>query len=329
MLEQFKDEQPVAFKIATNILQRQTISHAYLFETNGYDKGLTFAIQFAKALLCPNYNQSGINCKDCHQCEMIDSNNFPELKIIEANGSWIKKEQLIDLQEEFNKKAVIGKRKVYIIRGAEKLNINSSNSILKFLEEPQEGIIAILITDNQYQLLNTILSRCQIISFNGQTDIIKSQDTFSKIGQLLTDNEEDYQKFLEDEKNIERLNSVIKFAKCYEKNRKKMLLYLYNYWFSIFFDKESIEKALIVLLYLYKDVLNVKVGHALEIFFDNNYEKEVYSIAEKNSISQIIQKLNAINRSRQNIVFNANLNLLMDKLILDMEGGLDGTCSRC
>lgn len=328
MLDEFKNEQPVAYKIATNILRQQTISHAYLFETNGYDKGLKFAIQFAKALLCPHYEETNTNCRDCHQCAMIDSNNFPELKIIEPEGSWIKKEQLVDLQEEFNKKSLIGQKKVYIIRGAEKLNANSSNSILKFLEEPQDGITAILITDNQYQLLNTILSRCQIISFNGQTDIDKSIDTFSKIGQLLTDNEEDYQAFLEEEKNREKLEAIVKFAKCYEKNRKKMLLYLYNYWFSYFSDKESIEKALVILLHFYKDVLNAKVGHALEIFIENDYEKEINLISERNSISQIIQKINAINQSRQNIVFNANLNLLMDKLILDMEGDLDGTCSR-
>lgn len=328
MLDEFKNEQPVAYKIATKILRQQTISHAYLFETNGYDKGLKFAIQFAKALLCPHLGEKDIKCNDCHQCAMIDSNNFPELKIIEADGSWIKKEQLVDLQEEFNKKSLIGQKKVYIIRGAEKLNVNSSNSILKFLEEPQEGITAILITDNQYQLLNTILSRCQIISFNGQTDINKSKDTFSKIGQLLTNSEEEYQAFLEEEKNKEKLEAIIKFAKCYEKNRKKMLLYLYNYWFAYFPDKESIEKALVVLLHFYKDVLNAKVGHALEIFIEDNCQREIQIIADKNSISQIIQKINAINQSRQNIVYNANLNLLIDKLILDMEGDLNDTCSR-
>lgn len=320
MLEEFKIEQPVAYKIVTKLLRQQTISHAYLFETNGYDKSLKFVMQFAKSLLCPHYKSNNVECNECHQCAMIDSNNFPELKIIEADGAWIKKEQLMDLQEEFNKKSLIGKRKVYIIRGAEKLNANSANSILKFLEEPQEGIIAILVTDNKYQLLNTILSRCQIISFNGQVDITKSPDTFSKIGQLLTDSEEEYQSFLEEEKNKEKLEAIIKFAKCYEKNRKKMLLYLYNYWFIYFSDKEAMEKGLIVLLYLYKDVLNLKVGHALEIFVDINFEKELRLVSDQNSISQIIKKINAINQSRQNLLYNANLNLLMDKLILDMEG---------
>lgn len=36
---------------------------------------------------------------------------------------------------------------------------------MKFLEEPEDNIIAILMTDNIHQLLDTIISRCQIISF--------------------------------------------------------------------------------------------------------------------------------------------------------------------
>lgn len=320
MLSQFKVEQPIAYKILTKALNKQTFSHAYLFETNGYDKGLKFAIEFAKAILCPSHQSDNVDCHECYQCNMIDENNFTELKIIEADGMWIKKEQLIDLQEEFSKKAIIGQKKVYIIHGAEKLNLNSANSILKFLEEPQEGVIAILVTDNQYQLLNTILSRCQIISLNGQKDLIQSNNTFSKIGQLLTDNEIDYNQFLEDEKNYDKITGIINFIKCYEKNGKKMLLYLYQYWFTLFSDKESMSKAFVVLLNFYKDALNQKIGHALEIFIDKEYEKDIVWLAEKNTISQIIQKINSINQSRQNLLYNANLNLLMDKLILDMEG---------
>ena len=66
-------------------------------------------------------------------CEQIDSGSFGELKIIDSDGQWIKKEQLIDLKEEFSKKSINGKQKVYIINNADKLNVASSNSLLKFL----------------------------------------------------------------------------------------------------------------------------------------------------------------------------------------------------
>lgn len=319
MLEEYKISQPVAYKIVNKILSLDKPSHAYLIETNGFDKGMNFAITFAKLLLCPH--TYGKDCVSCRQCQMIDDHNFTELKIVEPDGSWIKKEQLLDLQEEFSKKAVIGKKKIYILSQAEKLNVNSSNSILKFLEDPQEGIIAILLTNNRYQLLDTILSRCQIISLNGQADIQNETSTISKIGQLLTHSDIEYQAFMEDGKNEEKIKSIVKFVNFYEKNRKKMILYMNTYWSSIFTDKQLMEQGFMILLHYYKDILNYKIGNSVEIFID--YIDNIQEIASKNTISRLTDKITIINQCRQNLEYNANLNLLMDKLIIQMEGDLN------
>ena len=64
---------------------------------------------------------------------------------------WIKKEQLLELQEEFMTKGLLTSKKIYIITDATKLNTSSANSILKFLEEPADNIIAILLADNIHQ----------------------------------------------------------------------------------------------------------------------------------------------------------------------------------
>lgn len=316
MLEEYRQTQPVAYKIIKKIIALDKPSHAYLIETNGFDKGFDLALCFAKMLLCPSKNQQ--DCNICHQCQAIDDNNYHELKIIKPDGNWIKKEQLIDLQEEFNKKAVIGKRKVYILLQAEKLNVNSSNSILKFLEEPQEGVIAILLTNNRYQLLDTIISRCQLIALNGQASIVHENTTLSKISQILSESCEEYQSFIEDEKSDESIKSVIKFINFYETNGKKMLLYMNTYWFSLFNDKNIVEKALIMLLHFYKDVINTKVGREIEIFID--YPKDVENVADRNSVKQLVDKINIINKCRQDLIYNANINLLMDRMIIEMEG---------
>ena len=151
MLDDFKLEQPVAYKMLLNSKKSGKISRAYLFEANGYSKTLEFVLSFAKYLLCPDSHIN--NNVDCNVCKSIEKNEYLELKIIEADGQWVKKTQLEELQLEFSKKPVIGDKKVYIINGAEKLNNSSANSILKFLEEPEEGIIAILITSDINKLL--------------------------------------------------------------------------------------------------------------------------------------------------------------------------------
>ena len=89
----------------------------------------------------------------------------------------LRKKQLLSLKEEYQNYSLIGHRRVYIIREAEKLNPSSANTILKFLEEPEEGIIAILLTKNRYQVLDTILSRCQVLSLVDSTEISSVDDT--------------------------------------------------------------------------------------------------------------------------------------------------------
>lgn len=314
MLEQYQNNQPIAYQIIKNTLNKKHFAHAYLIETNGYGACFDFALTFAKLLLCP-YEE----CINCMQCKMIDDNNFPELKIINPDGNGIKKEQLTELQEEFNKKSIVGNKKVYIINKAEKLNVNSANTILKFLEEPQEGIIAILITNNIYQLLDTIISRCQIISLNGQVDL-ENKNTFNKIAQLLTDNNEDYNNFINDESNKEKLEALLKFIKYYENNHKKILLYMNDYWFNYFNDKQEMGKYILIMIYFYKDVLNYKINCNIEIF--NDYLDLIENIANKNTVDNLVNKITIINEHRTYLEYNANLNLLMDKIIIELESGV-------
>ena len=316
MLEDFKLIQPIAYKTLKNTLKKKHISHAYLIETNGYDLADRFTMAFAKLLLCPHNGQA--DCQSCLQCRMIDDGNFPELKIINPDGSWIKKEQLTELQDEFSKKSIIGNKKVYIINKAEKLNINSANTILKFLEEPPEGIVAILTTDNIYQLIDTIVSRCQIISLNGQADL-DNKSTFEKIGQLITNNDNDYQNYLVDS-NKDKLEAILKFVSFYETYHKKILLHMQDYWFNYFTDKEVIADALLIIIYLYKDILNWKINCDVLIF--NDYMEQIEKIATSNSVENLINKIVIINENRNFLENNANLNLLMDKIIIDLEEGV-------
>lgn len=58
------------------------------------------------------------------------------------------------------------KYKVVIMWHAEMLNIDASNKLLKFIEEPAENTLIILLTDSSEELLRTILSRTQQIRFN-------------------------------------------------------------------------------------------------------------------------------------------------------------------
>ena len=95
--------------------------------------------------------------------ENIDLTNSLDVLIVNPQKDKITKEQIIDIQMELANKSQINDNRVYIITEANKMNDYAANSLLKFLEEPQENVYAFLITNNIDNVLPTIKSRCQII----------------------------------------------------------------------------------------------------------------------------------------------------------------------
>lgn len=317
MLDDFSLEQNMVYKTLINSVKNNKQSHAYLIETNGYSKGLDLGIAFAKYLLCPNSYSNNKNCGNCSQCMNIDKNEFIELKIIDPEGQWIKKSQLEELQDAFSKKPVVGNKKVYIINKAEKLNVASSNSLLKFLEEPEEGIIAILITENIYQLLSTIVSRCQVLSLKNKMNL-DNLSTKDKLAHYLNNNKEAIENFINDEESINKIDKVIEFIKYYEKNGINTIIYLNKLWNVYFKEREDIYNAFTIMILFYKDVLNLKIKRNVETF--NDYIEDISLVLNNNKLEDITSKINVIINLREKIKFNVNANLLMDKLIIGLEG---------
>ena len=154
--------------VINNLVKLDKISHSYIIETESFDENNEKILLFIKLILCNEKDKSfsKLNCNKCNICKLVDDNNYPDLKIINPDGNWIKKEQLIKLKDDFQNCSLLDNKRIYIINNAEKMNQSSGNAFLKFLEEPEDNIIAILITNNRYKILDTILSRCQIISLN-------------------------------------------------------------------------------------------------------------------------------------------------------------------
>ena len=318
MLDDYQNSQPITYRILKNAIINDKYSHAYLFETNGFNDSFNFILAFVKSLLCPHKKLNKKDCPSCHQCQVIDSGNFPEIKIINPDGLWIKKEQLRELQSEFKEKALIGNKRIYIINHAEKLNKSAANSILKFLEEPEGNIVAILITDNTYSVLETIVSRCQVLRLKESSNK-KSQNEIETIKNIICLNHEDRETIIASEDIDLKIQKIFDFVNYYEIHHLDTLLYMNKVWNEYIKTKEEMIDAFDIMIMYYKDVINYKVGNKMEIFTD---DKNITKIAEKNKLKDLCRKLKVIMDKKQNIRYNANTNLLMDKLIIDLEGGI-------
>lgn len=146
-------------EILENQIKNDKLSNAYIFESKNSSYNLDKALEFSKSI----FNNFGISTK-------LEENS--DFEIIEKDD----KEKNISIKtirlliKDMYLRPSNGKIKIYIIKDSENLSIESSNALLKSIEEAKDYIILIFTTNNAYSLLKTIRSRCQIISFKSQIE---------------------------------------------------------------------------------------------------------------------------------------------------------------
>ena len=155
-------KQPIIYRTFVRALQNNHLSHAYLISGNPGTPLFEVAKFLAKSILCDDPDP--LACNNCITCLRIDDNNYPDFIILNGEKGNIKKEQVINIESQFEKTAFESKGKmIYIIHLVENMGVEAINSILKFLEEPESEIYAFLTTNNENNVLPTIISRCQLL----------------------------------------------------------------------------------------------------------------------------------------------------------------------
>lgn len=309
-------KQPRVVRILKNSIKKKRIAHAYLFKGGAGVGKKEVAIEFIKRFFCKSPN--GVNaCGKCSQCNRIMTSNHPDVHIVAPDGASIKIEQIRQLQKEFAWKGVEGEKKAYLIIDAEKMTHQSSNSLLKFLEEPSQKTLAILTTTQPHQILNTIKSRCQEISFrplskvqlvNGLLENNIPEESALIISQLTND--------LNDAKNIyenvwfaDSLSIIKNLSNKIHHKPSDAILYIQKISKQIQ-EKEEQQLLLDLLLLWYRDQLMHLLGR--EIIFKNQklqFEMMKYSIqCLENIISKIIKAKNQLQK-------NLNFQLVMEQLV--------------
>ncbi len=164
-----------------NALNTGRISHAYLFcGPRGTGKTSTARI-LAKAVNCLT-NGKGEPCNTCSMCQAITGARA--LDVIEIDAASNRRiEDIRELRERVNYAPNLARYKVYIIDEVHMLTPESSNALLKTLEEPPPYVIFILATTEAHKILPTILSRCQRFDFRrlSQADVISKLNRICQI----------------------------------------------------------------------------------------------------------------------------------------------------
>jgi len=158
--EIYGHEKPIA--ILQGAMAGGRIAHAYLFYgMEGIGKRTT-AVLFAQALNCEG---EAPPCDTCRSCRKAQRKTHPDIVTIPAEGQFIKIGAVKELQEEMKFRPREGRRRVFILPEADRMNAPAANALLKTLEEPSSGNILLLTTARPHALPMTILSRCQHLRF--------------------------------------------------------------------------------------------------------------------------------------------------------------------
>lgn len=229
----------VAITYLNNTLKNKKLSHAYLFISEDKQYVEKFIISFTKTILCEkNKNNEFYYCDSCTTCNNINKNSYVDFIIIDTDNGSVKKEDILFLKNEFKTKAFFEK-KIYWIKNIENMTQVAANSILKFLEEPEDNTIAILSCSNTNMVLPTIISRCQQIKLVGGSSEFQSN-------------------------NLEIITLINKFLEEFYKNKHMSVL-------NILENIKEKEHIIFFLNYLLKIIK--------DSYFEVAEDNEIYNIA--------------------------------------------------
>lgn len=218
-------------EILENQIKNDKLSNAYIFESKNSSYNLDKALEFSKSV----FNNFGISTK------LEENSDFEIIKKDDKEKN-ISIKTIRLLIKDMYLRPSNGKIKIYIIKDSENLSIESSNALLKSIEEAKDYIILIFTTNNAYSLLKTIRSRCQIISFKSQieNEFVDREKLSYILSEIISGNFSFYYKnkdFFSKAKDykeelfVEILNFFnnlikLKYYKNNAKENKKVLFYL-------------------------------------------------------------------------------------------------------
>lgn len=170
-----------AKEILRRMLAQDRVPGALLFAGDEGVGKWGFAVELARALNCRA--RRGVEaCGVCAACTRIGKFGAPaaddkdehkkviwsehrDVGMVRAYNRTILVGAARDLERETNYRPVEGATRVFLVEDADKLSTESSNALLKTLEEVPPTSHLILITSRPASLLPTIRSRCQAVRF--------------------------------------------------------------------------------------------------------------------------------------------------------------------
>ena len=266
------------------------------------EKGLgksTFVYHFINYVLSKNEkfnystNNFSINEKN-YSYKLLNKNTHPNFFLIENRNleKGIKIDQARNLLRFLNKSTYSRDLKLIMIDNAEYLNLNSSNALLKAIEEPRDNTFFFIICNDSSKILSTVKSRCTEFRFFFNTsqkkdifqNLIEQYDNkfvidtilkklyFVSPGNLLKYILPLYSANSEAQHN--NLSCILYFIDKYKNEKKPEIISLISLFIEIFYNELTLSNSIYVNTYYLNNIKILKQIDDMKKF--NLDEKNIF-----------------------------------------------------
>ncbi len=151
------------------LVRKGRMPHALLFTgIDGVGKRTT-ALALAQACNCQEPTlpdaEGVLGCGRCRPCRLIASGQHPDLYRLEPSGQFIRTDQVRELLRALAIRPYEARTRVVVLAEAHMLHPAAGNALLKLLEEPPPQTLIVLTARQVSDLMPTIVSRCQRMTF--------------------------------------------------------------------------------------------------------------------------------------------------------------------
>lgn len=298
------------YNLINNEFSQEKIPHAFLLVGNNTEKPLNF---LAMSLIC----DETLACMKCNDCRKVLENKYGDILKFNGKDISIKKGDIELIQNTFKKSSLEGKAKIYIIENIEYSTKEAMNTLLKMLEEPEDGIYALFTAQNINRVLPTILSRCQIIDIKPDSkEIIVKQlknenipDDAANILSFLTVDINEARELYDERFEFMQVQ-VINFIEDLYFKRNNLIINTQTNLLKKYKERNDIKLFLNMLVLAMKDVFHVK--HQQKILYSKNID--LFKTIDV-SVEYLIKQIELVLETIYVIESNANVALLMDSLM--------------
>lgn len=314
-----------------NAITHNKISHAYLIQGERLSGKRMVADIFARALQCEG--DGARPCDQCRSCRQAVNGNHPDIiYVVHEKPNVI---SVDNIRQQVNGDIAIkpysGQYKIYIIDEAEKMNVQAQNALLKTLEEPPEYAVIILLATRAEAMLQTILSRCVVLTTKPVPDDRIKNYLMQKV------QVPDYRATVCASFARGNVGRAMELAsnEVFDQMKNSALGILKNVWDmevnqiaaevkKVTEEKFDTNDYLDLCLIWFRDVLLYKAcglhGEKRHIIFREELP-DIAIAARRYSYDGIEKIIHSIDRARSRLSANVNFELTMELMFLDMKAG--------